>query len=251
MFNEFIERKESAKFNDDIVEFSKNYAEVSEIGDDDGEKMFKLVINPDANKTICFVAGLHGDEKGGPYGVLEFIKSKFYVPKRKKVVILPLVNHNGFNRDKRRNANGVDINRQFSESVEGQAKNVWDAIKDENMIILHTLHEDPRLKSWYCYHTNLYDIAKELRTLAKEYFPIFSKSRREPLAADEKEGHLWGDKIYDGLIPLPHTKSDCLEDKVWIEEGIPYIVTETPGKDSIKKRAEYNKNAMKLIINAL
>src|SRR5271155_2729430 len=211
MFKEFIDKKESTKFNEDIVAASRGYAELTEIGTDDGEEILKLVINPKAKKTICFVAGLHGDEKGGPYGVLEFVKSQIYVPKRKKVVILPLVNHSGFNKDRRRHGN-IDLNRHFMEEpLEGQVKNIWDAIKNEDMIMLHTLHEDPRLSSWYCYHTNLHGMANDLRELAKKYFPIYSKSRREPLAGEQKEGSLWGDRIYDGLIPLPHNKSDCLE----------------------------------------
>lgn len=249
MFNEFVNNKESLQFNKDLIEASKDYGELIQIGTSDGEQIFKLVINPKAKKTLCCVAGLHGDEKGGPYGVLEFIKSKPYVPKHKKLVIIPLANPYGFKRDKRWCADGVDMNRHFmDDELIGDCKIVWDAIKDENMSLLHTLHEDGRIKSWYCYYTEYKQIAEDLRDLAKKYFPIFSDETRKPLKQDEA-GDCWGDKIYNGLIPDPISCKNTLEDKVYLEYAIPYITTETPGMANMKKRAEYNFRAIKLILS--
>lgn len=239
MFNEFVNNKESLQFNKDLIEASEGYGELTQIGTSDGEQIFKLVINPKAKKTLCCVAGLHGDEKGGPYGVLEFIKSKPYVPKHKKLVLIPLANPHGFKRNKRWCADGVDMNRHFmDEELKGDCKIVWDAIKDENMSLLHSLHEDGRIKSWYCYHTEYKRVAEDLRDLAKKYFPIFGKN-----------GDCWGDKIEEGLVSTPISDKNTLEDKVYLDHAIPYIVTETPGLASMKKRTEYNCKAIKLILS--
>jgi len=249
MFNEFVNKKESLQFNKDLIEASNGYGELTEIGTSDGEQIFKFVLNPKAKKTICCIAGIHGDEKGGPYGALEFIKSKPHVPKNKRLIIIPLANPYGFKRNKRLCADGVDMNRHFmDEELKGDCKTIWDSIKDENISLLHTLHEDPDLKSWYCYYVEYKQIAEDLRELAKKYFPIFSGEKRKPLKQDEG-GDCYGDKIYDGLIPGPHICRNTIEDKVYLDFAIPYITTETPGMVSMKKRTEYNKNAIKLILS--
>lgn len=239
MFNEFVNNRETFQFNKDLVEACKGYGQLTEIGESDGESVFKLVLNPNAKKTICFIAGLHGNEKGGPYGVLEFIKNKTHVPKSKKVVIIPLANPYGFKRNQRFCADGFDMNRHFmDDELIGDCKILWEGIKHENIALLHTLHEDPRIKSWYCYHIEHKQIAEDLRELARKYFPIFGKSE------------CWGDKTYEGLIPDPESAKNTIEDKLYLEYAIPYITTETPGLASMKKRANYNKDAMKITISS-
>jgi hypothetical protein len=249
MFNEFVNNKESLQFNKELIDVTNGYGDLTQIGISDDEQIFKLVINPKAKKTICFIAGIHGDEKGGPYGVIEYIKSKPHVPKNKKLIIIPLANPYGFKKNKRECADGVDMNRHFmDEELKGNCKIIWDGIKDENISLLHTLHEDPDLKSWYCYYTEHKQIAEDLRELAKKYFPIFSGDERKPLKQDAASDY-YGDKIHNGLIPTPHTCRNTIEDKVYLDFAIPYITTETPGMASMKKRAEYNNKAMKLIVS--
>jgi hypothetical protein len=247
MFLEFVSKRTTKKFNEDLLEVAKEY-QITQIGLNDDQQIFKIVINPDAKRTVCFIAGLHGNEEAGSYGVLEFLKSDFHVPKNKRVIIIPLANPTGFEADKRKNSDDIDINRHFlDKDLKDECKCLWDAIKDEKIELLHTLHEDPDLNSFYCYYTHNQDIAENLRELATKYFKIYSKSERPPLENDVK---LYGDKIYDGLIPLPHEISGCLEDRVLLEYFTPYIVTESPGKADLKKRIEFNKNAMKMVIHS-
>jgi hypothetical protein len=95
------------------------------------------------------------------------------------------------------------------------------------------------------YYTHHLELAKDLRELATKYFDIFAKEKRKPLEDDVKHS----DKVINGIIPLPHTVKGTLEDKCLIEKAIPYIITESPGKVNLKKRIEYNKNAIKASIN--
>ncbi len=248
MFLEFMRRKNADKFNDELIEATKGRTDLIQIGTQDGHQIFKAVINPDGKHCVCFIAGLHGNEEGGPYGVLEFLKTDFHVPKHKKVVLIPLANPTGFRNGTRKNGDDRDINRHFlDKELKDECKCIWDAIKEENVELLHTLHEDPGLKTFYLYYTHHKELAEDLRELATKYFKIYGRDEREPLEKDHK---LYGDRVYDGLIPLPHEITGTIEDKVLMEKFIPYIVTESPGKAKLKDRAEFNKNAIKMTIHA-
>jgi hypothetical protein len=247
MFLEFVNKKTAKKFNEDLLEAAKDH-QITQIGLDDDKQIFKIVINPDAKRTVCFIAGLHGNEKAGPLGALEFLKSGFHIPKNKKVIVIPLANPTGFEANTRENADKVDLNRHFlDKKLKDECKCLWDAIKDEKIDLLHTLHEDPDLSSFYCYFTHDQELAENLRELATKYFKIYDKSERKPLKSDAS---LYGDRIYEGLIPLPHTVRGGIEDKVLLEYFVPYIVTESPGQAELKKRIEFNKNAMKMVIHS-
>lgn len=249
MFSEYLKRKESEKFNDDLIAATNGYGELIQIGTEEGKQIFKFTLNPDAKRCVCFVAGLHGNEKGGPYGALEFLKSQLYVPKTRKVIIIPLANPVGFNKNTRENGDDKDINRHFlDDALSDECKCIWNALKDENIDLLHTLHEDPGLKSYYCYYTHHKELAEDLKTLAKKYFDIYNKSHRPPEEDDENK--LYGDEIIDGLIPLPHGITGTLEDKFLLHRGVPYITTESPGKMPLRKRIEFNKNAIKMTIQS-
>lgn len=247
MFLEFVNRKKAEKFNEDLVKATEGCADLMQIGLKEDEQIFKVVINPDAKRTVCFMAGLHGDEEGGPYGALAFLESKFQVPKNKRVIIVPLANPTGFQNGKRKSADDRDINRHFfDKELKGECKCLWDALKHENIELFHTLHEDHELKNFYLYYTHHKELAEDLRELAKKYFDIYEKGERTSI--DEDKGK--GDKVINGMIPLPHVVRGTIEDKFLIELAIPYITTESPGKVDLKKRTEFNKNAIKMVINS-
>lgn len=247
MFLEFVNRKKAKKFNEDLIHATEGKFDLIQIGTDKSEQIFKVVINPNAKRTICFIAGIHGDEHGGPYGALSFLESDFHVPSHKRVIIIPLANPIGFQENKRGNADDVDINRHFlKKELIGECKCLWDALKNENIELLHTLHEDPDLKMFYLYYTHHKKLAEDLRELATRYFDILQKGERT--SVDENEGQ--GDKVINGMVSLPHVVRGTIEDKFLIEKAIPYITTESPGKIDLKKRIEYNKNAIKTSVNS-
>jgi hypothetical protein len=247
MFLEFVNRKKAKKFNEDLIRLTEGKCDLMQIGTENNQQIFKVVINPNAKRTICFVAGIHGNEEAGPYGVLSFFESGFHVPSHKRVIIIPLANPWGFEKGKRENADNEDINRHFLEKeLKGECKFLWDALKYENIDLLHTLHEDPSTDKFYLYYTHHNELAKDLRELATKYFNI--QEDGEALSVGEKQGE--GDKIHKGLVPLPHVVRGTIEDKAIIERAIPYITTESPGKVDLKKRIAYNRDAIKMSINS-
>lgn len=250
LFESYTRKKELEEYNTSIAKYSEDYAEMKLLGEVNGYPIHHLVINPSGSRRICFIAGIHGDEVGGPYGVLEFMKQKMRIPETLRVEIIPLANPTGFINNTRENGNGEDINRKFyDEDMTEESKLIWSAIS-KNIEYLHTLHEDTEIKTFYLYYTHHKTLAKGLRDeVAKKYFNIFGNDERKPL--DGESHQLYGDKVHEGLIPLPHTKRNTIEDRALEEQSIPYITTETPGKAMLTTRAKCNRDIMKYVIHNL
>lgn len=242
-----INKKDFEDFNKRFLENAKDYGEVEEIDLDGNYNILKLTLNPDGHRSVAFVGGIHGDEPGGPEGIVKFLEDKIKIPDDLRVIIVPVANPSGFELKTRKNSAGVDINREFfAEEGPAECKCLWNVLKEENLELLHTLHEDPGLKSFYCYYTHHKTLAEQIRDLASKYFSIFSRDVREPL-----EGELYGDKVFDGLIPLPHTVRGTIEDKILAEKNCSYITTESPGKLGLRRRAKFNSDVMKMVINEI
>ena len=250
LFEQYVHKKELQEFNERVEKYGKRYGDLKVIGEVEGWPIHHIVVNPKGTRTICFVAGIHGDEIGGPYGVLEFLKKQIRIPESVRLEIIPLANPTGFVKRTRENAAGIDINRQFYEQkLMPECQALWDVITNSKIELLHTLHEDLDLKTFYLYYTHHKTLATGLRDdVAKKYFTIFGGEDRKPLAGETHD--LYGDKVYEGLIPLPHTKRDTVEDRALEEENIPYITTETPGKANLKNRAMCNRDIMKYVIHS-
>lgn len=241
-FEEFSQVRNSENFTKRFVKAAEGYADLMQVGVVDDHQVFKVVINPDGKRTVAFVAGLHGNEPGGPEGVVKFLEEHPYVPSSKKVVIIPLLNPTGYVTNQRRNDDNKDINRQFfKKPLSGEAKIAWDALKDEDLDLFHSLHEDPRFSEFYLYYSHDKKLAQEILELAKKYFKIMGK--------DKNGTELLRDKLIDGLIPLPHEKSGTIED-LMLEYGVPYFTSETPGLVPLVRRAKFTKEMMKLVIHS-
>ena len=59
--------------------------------------LYRLVIYPEAQRTICLVAGIHGNEIAGPLAVLHLLqRSTRILPRRFRYVVYPVMNPSGF-----------------------------------------------------------------------------------------------------------------------------------------------------------
>ncbi|MFH1275987.1 MAG: M14 family metallocarboxypeptidase [Candidatus Woesearchaeota archaeon] len=97
---------------------------------------------------ILLTAGIHGDEPAGVYALLRFMQGPLlnYLD-RFNFLIFPCLNPWGFENDKRKNINGVDINRSFMMNTSVVALVLKTLIRD-NLIysFAMNLHEDDPLK---------------------------------------------------------------------------------------------------------
>ncbi len=66
--------------------------------------------------TVLFIASIHGNEPAGTpllRALAERLKSNGFSLGDKRVVLIPISNPDGYERKRRHNANGVDLNRNF------------------------------------------------------------------------------------------------------------------------------------------
>ena len=68
--------------------------------------------NENFDKTVLIIGVFHGEEPQGEYLIKEFLKSDLSTIKN-KLLIVPCLNPDGKNINKRQNANKIDLNRNF------------------------------------------------------------------------------------------------------------------------------------------
>lgn len=192
-------------------------------------------LNPGPNLLIA--AGFHGDEPGGPWGILRFLEALHQALNVCNVSFLPLVNPSGFRRRTRRNELDQDPNRGFCHAPSGKAET-----STEGQILLDhlprlkqlagdgflSLHEDPELQQFYVY---VMEHGSMARTLA-----LALTTTEERFFRPHPDGPLEGGIAKGGAIFDLHDGS--FEDMLF-HEGIPAIAcTETPGQADVNVRVE-------------
>jgi len=81
-------------------------------------QIFKLELGSGKN-VILIMAGMHGDEHIGAELVMRFsvyAYDSLQLDSTKRVILIPIMNPDGYIKNQRTNANGVDINRNFPTS---------------------------------------------------------------------------------------------------------------------------------------
>jgi predicted deacylase len=103
---------------------------------------------------IYISAGIHGDEPAGPLAALKLIQENRW-PENTEIFLLPCLNPLGFTLNRRENAEGVDLNRDYrnSKSAEVRAHFAW--LERQPAFGLYLcLHEDWESHGFYLYEQN-------------------------------------------------------------------------------------------------
>lgn len=204
--------------------------------------LYRVVINPDAQRTYAVISGLHGNERAGPFSVLKFMATTSPSPDV-RVVIMPLVNPQGFVEGKRRNSENRDLNRQWcKDTLHGDAAKIARAMEDYKPEFLHTLHEDPAREEFYLYFSDknnpeLYD---ELIGKAEQFFPILGQKT------------VFGDRVKGGKVDAykpDENRHRCSIEGYYYRKGLNFLVTETPGQADLSSRVEFTSLAMDWVIS--
>ena len=207
--------------------------------------IYRATINPNKDKTIFIVGGIHGNEIGGITGILDFLERKKF-PENVTLEFFPILNASGFISNSRLTDDGKDLNRDMCQQIKDieiqSILNLAQKIKPE---LFWTLHEDGSTDGFYAYYSDenkkpLWDrCARE----ASNYFPIVN-------------GDIHGDNCINGLIshPKPKRVNSTPKHKCSLENGIyelgcPYLTTETPMKENLAKRTLLNRKLIDLVTN--
>jgi predicted deacylase len=105
-------------------------------------------------KRIYISTGIHGDEPAGPLAALKLIQENRW-PENTEIFLLPCLNPIGFTLNKRENADGIDLNRDYRnpKSAEARAHIAW--LEQQPKFDLYLcLHEDWESHGFYVYEQN-------------------------------------------------------------------------------------------------
>ena len=106
-------------------------------------------------RPVYIGGGIHGDEPGGVWAVMEFLKRYPSLPdwyQRFEFTVLPCINPFGFEHNTRVNAEGIDLNRQFrNPSPPAEVRFVKHAAADRPFLLAMEFHEDVDTPGFYLY----------------------------------------------------------------------------------------------------
>lgn len=179
--------------------------------------LYKIVLNPRAKRTVCFSAGIHGDETSGPLGILEFLRGfKKGQHTKTKIILLPVCNPWGY--DHGRHTNGHwNLNRHFCDrQLSGEASLLYNAVRNEKLSLFCALHEDDEKNDFYFYAYNkhrawnpLYDTIRKTaeRFIALCNHPTIYRLKATHGVVFNKRDSAFEDRMYRDGAPY----SLCLE----------------------------------------
>jgi len=107
-------------------------------------------------KADLFIStGMHGDEPAGPLTILRMLKSDS-LPRDMSLTIFPLINPRGMALNRRENAEGLDINRDFKrfQTEEARLQRDWLTANGRRFDLCIHLHEDWEATGYYLYELN-------------------------------------------------------------------------------------------------
>lgn len=200
----------------------KNYS-LKSIGKIEKLPIYRIDINPKAKNSICFSAGIHGDEISGPFGVLEFLKNNSI--KNVHIIIFPVLNPSGFDKGTYETPRGVNLNRIFTKKpLSAYAKLILKSIHKDEISMFVSIHEDDEMKGLY-----LYNYSKDNKLFSGL---INFMSKKMPIC---KSKNIYGKTANKGIINNP--KSDgSLEERMFLD-GLPLSsCIEIPDFIPLKKR---------------
>jgi protein MpaA len=108
-----------------------------------------------ARQKVYISTGIHGDEPAGPLSVLQMAEENQW-PKDLAIWLCPCLNPTGFPLNRRENAAGIDLNRDYRNATteEIRAHVLWLG-EQPNFDLTICLHEDWESAGFYLYEINL------------------------------------------------------------------------------------------------
>lgn len=107
-----------------------------------------------ATRSLYLSSGIHGDEPAGPAAILQLLEANRW-PANTDLWLCPCLNPTGFELNRRENAGGLDLNREYHAptAAEVQAHTRWLAAQPAFDLAL-CLHEDWEAHGFYLYELN-------------------------------------------------------------------------------------------------
>lgn len=179
---------------------------------------------------IAILSGLHGDEPGGPHGILDFLKNgKLY--KNKNILTIPILNPYGIEKNIRVDAARKDLNRQWDSNDRKIVLRTKKIISKFNPNLLLSLHEDQNVNGFYLYPS------KQMPLSATNKIQKFLLKSLDPIV----DGKIYGDTVKDGIVFDPNVSKPKHRNSMeyfFEKQKIPNITIELPSKIALDKRSK-------------
>ena len=177
---------------------------------------------------LAILSGLHGDEPGGPYGILDFFKDKDNY-KNINLLSIPVLNPYGIERNTRKDDSNTDLNRQWDSNDRKIVYKTKKMILKFKPDVLLSLHEDASVDGFYLYPSIGVPskLLKKIRSMLGTYL--------EPI----KDGNIHGDKVADGIVYDPNVKRPKHKKSMeffFEKRKIPNITLELPSRLTLDNR---------------
>ena len=145
-----------------------------------------FIRNPQSAIRIYLSAGIHGDEPAGPLAALRLIQENRW-PENAEIFLLPCLNPIGFTLNRRENADGIDLNRDYRQpkSAETRAHIAW-LERQLRFDLYLCLHEDWEAHGFYLYEQNPdhnISLAEKMVAAVKTVCPVDLSEQIEGRAA--------------------------------------------------------------------
>ena len=121
----------------------------------EGDELLALQrTRPSAHRHVYVSAGIHGDEPAGPLALLQLLSANRW-PDDTNLFLCPCLNPTGFPLNRRENASGTDLNRDYKHltAAETRTHTAWLKTLPDFAFAL-CLHEDWEANGFYLYELN-------------------------------------------------------------------------------------------------
>lgn len=219
----------------------------------DGYEMWlvRTRTNGEKKPRVLIVAGFHGEEKAGPWGILKWLQeSPDSVFDSIDVSFIPIVNTYGFSKGKRYGLSDIKTNNGFYHVNEGEKPSPEGEVLIRNINILKplaedgflSLHEDITVKEFYLYTFEHSDKPGKFTKGLKKELKTHFKNAYHGVAYVDSTDKTKGPPCKHGLV---YKFCDGSFEDWMYHLGVPRVaVTETPGKFKLAKRVKATVNVI-------
>jgi hypothetical protein len=183
--------------------------------------LYRLIIHPKVDPTICIISGIHGNEIAGPLSILKIVDAIINeLPEQFRFVVYPMINPSGFDLRQRFDADHRDLNAIYGATL--RSRNYFevqtfyqDSLKFAPFEAVITLHEDSDREKFYMYglgKENL-DFYHAVCSFAKTCIPPWMNGEIEGCITDDyglilsnARDHAFDGALYNkGMTKLAYT----------------------------------------------
>jgi len=161
--------------------------------------LWRVTFTPDdqPDRKVFLSGGVHGNEPAGAEAAVRFVEALSESPGKYAGVafdIFPLVNPWGWAHNRRRNQQGLDVNRDFASFNSQEGALIRDFVQDKRYDLAIDHHEHPGGHGFY-----LYQIASDEAPLSRRVI-AHQRDRGHPI---EQNVRMVIFKTRDGLMRIP------------------------------------------------